>query len=633
MTTRNTTIGRIMLENILPEDVHHILDETELTKTGIQFLMEEVAATHPDSYTEILHKLNRFGSSISSTYGDKASLDLESLIPSPQVRKLQTQIYEGIKDVVRSIDDPLAKKERILEMMENSRAEIEDEILKNFHRTPFGEQAASGLKGGTSAATDIIGGEMLALDSDHDFVPYPLNRGYSEGLTPLQYWLSAQKARSGLIGVKLSTPEAGDLAKQLMEATHRLRITQEHEPREYENIGLPVSIDDPDYEGSIISKGIEGVVGTGAKLTPEVIQELKEHDIDTVLIHSPITSLVENGISRDSIGDATDYRYELGDFAGIIASQALTERLSQAMIGSKHGGTRRSAGLEAFNQLISVPKRFKGRAALAPKSGIISSIEELDDGTHRIKIGGEEELVQPGFEVRVSKGDKVKKGDILSEGLPNPAEMVELFGIGGGRKKFAEIMSNEFSSMGIGHNKRLTEFLARGLINHVEMTERYGGYYPEDIVEVADIVMDWEPEESVEEKVSLANGKYLTRPIAYHLPGTKVDKDMIKELQGLGIDKVEITGEKPPFEPVQRWGRGALSSSSDWMLRLYGSSAKRNLLEAMFTGQTETDVSREISLISQLATTGLPRDIKADETSTLERMTEPLLDVDQLFLE
>ena len=177
----------------------------------------------------------------------------------------------------------------------------------------------------------------------------------------------------------------------------------------------------------------------------------------------------------------------LGDYVGLAASQALSEKLSQGQLSAKHtggvaGADKAVSGFAHINQLIQVPKTFKGGAAHAQLDGKVSSVVDAPQGGKYITIGSEQHYVPHGLDPHVKVGDTVEAGDVISDGIPNPAEIVQHKGIGEGRRYFVGAFGDAYRNSGMSSHRRNVELLARGLIDHVRVTDEFGDHIEDDVV-------------------------------------------------------------------------------------------------------------------------------------------------------
>jgi len=574
---RRTTAGMLLLEEIIPEDLHPILHEGPLTASRIRKLLAALIERH-------------------YRYGGEASMLPSSFELPPGVQAVREKVRKQVQQILsdRSLS-PELQDARLKKVLASGQREIREALLRHQDALgSFGVLLRSGTRGSPEQALDLLAGSLLAFDAEGEPLPIPITRSYSEGLTPTQYWAQAQPIRFGLIGTKLATPQAGDLANQIVEAVSRLRITAPKEPFKY--VGVPVDSQDPDYVGAFLAQDIPTIAKAGAEITPELQRKLKAAKIKRILVYSPIASYAEHGLSQQAAGKLGGEVPSIGAFAAVTAAQSLLEPLSQQSISSKHSGRAAVPGIEEVRFLITVPSTSPYAATIAKVDGTVS----------KIVIGSEEHFVPPDQKLKVKLGDKVEAGDELSEGLPNPAEVARYKGIGEARRRFVNAFSKVLQDIGIKHNKRNIEYIARGLITHVRMKQPLDKWLPDDIVELPAVLKAYKPANAMQVPVQRAEGAYLAEPIAHHTPGTQLKKSMLQELKDLGITQVRVTKEPPPFEPDVRRAYESSQHADDWVQRLHGYYLSRALLDALHTGRAESRPQEPSALAAQLLLRGRP---------------------------
>lgn len=387
-------------------------------------------------------------------------------------------------------------------------------------------------------------------------------------------------------------------SKQLNQVSHRLIVTKEDADQPDENIrGLPVPTDDPDNEGALLAIDTGGYK-RNTILTPKILAHLKAQGLDRILIRSPIVGGNPDGglYSKDVGVRERGGLAPVGDNVGFAAAQALGEQATQAQIGSKHtggvaGAGKSVAGFKTINQLAQVPKTFTGGAAHAQVDGRVNAVYNAPAGGKYILIGNERHFVAAGFEPKVKIGDIVEAGDILSDGLPNPAEIVKHKGIGEGRRYFTDLFKNVYRESGLTAHRRNVELLSRGLINHVILDEEAGDFLPEDIVPYDVFEHTYKPRDGhsvIAAKDSV--NQYLEKPVLHYSIGTKIKPSMIKEFEQFGVKNVITHKEPPPFQPIMIRAMENLLYDSDWMTRQLGSNLKRGLLEAVHRGRKSDEL-------------------------------------------
>jgi len=386
-------------------------------------------------------------------------------------------------------------------------------------------------------------------------------------------------------------------SKQLNQVAHRLIVTgKDYATQPKYLIGLPVDIDDPDNEGALLAHDVGGYK-RNTILTPKVIADIRSKGIKRLLVRSPIVGGPEDGgVYAADLGVREKGTLPpIGDYVGIAAAQALSEPLSQAQLSSRHSGgvagaAKGVSGFKLINQLVQVPKHFKGGAAHSQEDGKVQDVRPAPQGGHYVIINGKQHYVGTGYAVKVKPGDFVEAGDVLSEGIPNPAEIVKHKGIGEGRRYFTEVFRKACQDSGITAHRRNVEILARGLIDHVRLNEEMGHYVPDDTVPYSRLEHFYQPREGYEIlEPNRAKDMYLERPVLHYSIGTKVRPSVIKNLQEFGVQNVVVHKEAPPFQSEMIRGMENLAHDPDWMTRFLGSYLKKNLLAGVHRG----DVSDE----------------------------------------
>jgi hypothetical protein len=404
---------------------------------------------------------------------------------------------------------------------------------------------------------------------------------------------------NGLI-VSNSTADAGYLSKRLSQAAHRLVVTAHDEPAEDDTLrGMPSDTSDEENEGSLLASATGGYP-RNTILTPKILADLRRKKVDRILVRSPIVGGAKDGglLSHDVGVREHGTLAQPGSLVGLTASQALSEPLSQGQLSSKHAGgvagssaLKSVSGFDLINQLVEVPKTFRGGATHSQHDGTVQLIADAPAGGKYIVVDGEKHYVPTGAGLKVKKGDTVEAGDVLSEGIPNPAEIVRHKGVGEGRRYFAHQFREAFRDAGISAHRRNAELMARGLIDHVRLNEEHQSWLPNDVVSYQMLEHQWEPRDGSKElEPRHATGKYLEKPVLHYTVGTKVRPSVQKDLDNFGVKKISVHDEPPPFEPAMIRGSTNLHHDPDWLVKMYGSGLKTNLLHDVHRGATSDEM-------------------------------------------
>lgn len=598
-----TTAGRLWLSNGLPAKYRD--NAARLDSKGVSALLDRVAREDPEDYPKVVKHMLDVGRSVAFrtggyTFGLKAlRRPAAAVLASDQIRTALSALYadprldqeqkrDAAIDVIAKAADGFEKK-------------VYDEALAD--NNPIALQVLSGSRGKPSTLQTLIGGDLLYQDSRGRPIPVPVLRSYAQGLTPAQYFAGAYGARTGVIGTKLMTANAGFLGKQLVGAAHRLvtgsldHDETTHGPDVNAHRGLPVETSDSGSVGSLLARDAGGYK-RNTVITGKILRDLRDQGLDRVLVRSPIASNSHDGsiYGRDLGVRERGGIPAAGDQVGIAAAQAVGEIVSQSSLGSKHGGgvskgvSQGPTGFKLLNLLAQAPKGSPFWAAHAGEDGAVKSVNPSPAGGWVVRVGNSEHHVPPTAELRVKEGDRVEAGDLLSSGLPDPNELVRHLGVGEARRRF---MTEFRKAVGAGATERRNlELVSRGLINHVKMTDQHDDWLPDDVVPYDVIERSWKPrEDAAVRKPQDAVGRYLEAPVMHYSVGTHIKPSVAKELQHFGIESVTAHDKPPPFQPHFVRAMENLQNDPDAFVRHMGSNIQKTTLKAVHRGETSDENS------------------------------------------
>ena len=596
---RSATVGQILVNETLPPEMRDY--DRVLDKKGLRSLMEEVAEKHPERYREISFALNQIGRRGAQESGS-FSFGLQPLKSSKSALETRKKIREKLKRILQNnklsqeqLSDAIVRA--VGTEMQPQQQAIYQEALQG--KNPLALQVASGTRGKVMNLASLLGSDLLYADHRDRPLPIPVLRSYSEGLSPAEYWAGTYGARKGIIATKFATQDAGFLSKQLNQVAHRLMVTgDDYEDEAQRKLlrGVPVNLEDADNEGALLAIDT-GPYKKNTVITPKIRKHLQRLGKKKILVRSPMVGgSASGGVYAKDVG--VRERGTLpgrGEQVGLQAAQALSEPLSQAQLSAKHSGgvageEQAVGGFKYINQLIQVPKKFKGGAAHSTQDGTVQRVEEAPAGGNYVTIDEKPHYVAEGYKLKVKKGDKVEAGDVISEGFPNPALITQYKGVGEGRRYFVDAYRDAMKGAGISAHRRNIELLSRGLINHVRLTDEYGDNVPDDVIPYSTLEHKWKPREGAQSLTpKKAVGKYLERPILHYTIGTKIRPSMVKELEEFNVADVNVHDNPPPFEPEMVRGMYSLQHDPDWMTRMYGSGLKKSLLRGVHRGSTSEE--------------------------------------------
>lgn len=605
-----TTAGQLLVNSVLPPDLRDY--QRTLDKGTLKKVLGELARRHPDRYRDVVKQLGDIGRQAATLSGGN-SFGLVHLRKSRYGRQMAERLARKVAEIVDRDDyqgRKLTDKERnelIVRAVGEVMVEQYDKVFEEAKSSgnPLALQLLGAGRGNKANLASLLSADLLYTDQHDQTLPVPVLHSYSEGLRPHEYWAGTYGARRGVLATKLAVRDAGFLSKQLNQISHRLVVEDDDDPDAPPDTirGLPVSTEDSDNEGALLAQDVTDpktgkvIYKRNTVLTPKILQHLRTIGRSTVLIRSPIVSHAPGGglFARDVGVREYGTLPGRGTNVGLTAAQALSEPISQGQLSAKHSGGVAGqehvvSGFQAINQMIQVPAVFRGGATHTEADGKVERVEPAPQGGHYVVVAGRSYYVPQEQKVLVKPGDDVEAGDVLSTGEPNPAIVVRYKGLGEGRRYFVEAFRKTLERAGTPAHRRNIEILARGLINHVELTDETDDHVPGDVVLYSQLERSWKPREG-HRVVPLrqAAGKYLERPVLHYSIGTPLKPSVIKRLEEFGIREVDVHDEPPPFRPVMVRGMYSLRYDPDPITRMYGSGLKTSLLDAVHRGSVSDE--------------------------------------------
>jgi len=570
------TFGEHLVDDALPTQYK---GRGVFTKGKLHETLVEMAKAHPELYAEAVTKLKRVGDEVATLEG--ISVGLEDIAPDERRNALLTPFVTAFHKA------PAAGREKILLDAQNSML-----AYTKTHPSTMGEMIRSGGRGNAPQLMKMVASPVLARDEKDKIVPWIIPRSYSEGLKPSDAWVAGNEARINAIKSNISVVEPGDLAKILVNNMSDKIVTAvdcgTHN-------GIAMNSTDPHIIDRYLAHAAGGFT-PGTLVTPEVARRLSK--ADSVIVRSPMTCEAAHGICQKCQGlDATGHPHVIGINVGMRAAQAMAEPLTQFSLNAKHGGRidtgkdheKRPEGIKGVRQLLEIPQSFLYKATLAEHDGEVSKIEKAPQGGHYVWLGDSRHYVSPDLNVTAHLGQKVTAGDVLSNGVPKPDEIVKYKGLGTGRKYLVDTMYNVYKDAGADMDKRHLEILARSVLNHVYITdpgEGTHGFMKGDIVNFNRLTAAL-GKDAHSTLLNAAVGETLAKNVLHYTPGTRITQAIRDDLTRRGISSVDVAELPPQIEPIMRAASRTPLLNSDWMQRL----AHRYLKESLMSGAHRGDVS------------------------------------------
>lgn len=582
----------LLVNSVLPPDMQR--DSFDLSAKGVKSLLSELAMTHKDEYADIIDKLKNIGRNL--VYQQGATITLNDLRAPFDRQKVYNEMDDKVKLIKATVRDKKEQK-KLIKQTYQEYSSLLDNLTKQFTSdSPNGLSriVQSGARGNLTQQKAIVTSPSVYVDYKGDTIPIFVRKSFAEGLSLPEYLAGTYGGRAAVIEGKKNTARWGGVGKELANLGTQQVVTS---LKDDSNNFIDLDADDISAYGRVLAKDTSGYP-RGTLIDKNVLAKLRGAGNKTLYVYSPLSTVSEEGIPAEAVGISYNGTLPgMGYQAGITAAQSLGEILAQSSLNAKHfsglskGGAKKNiSGGNYIEQFLQSPENFKDRATVAKVSGTIDEIKPAPQGGSYIYINGEKHYVLPDLSIDVKKGDKVERGDIISDGLADVEDVVKYRGLGSGRRYFARRLRQLFNDSGHYADLKNTEVLARGLINKVRVTDPngIGNYLYGDIADYNAIAANYEPPKSAKDyDITKENieDKYLEQPVLHYTIGTKLTPRMISRMKKAGFTTVKASDIEPPFEPVVvRMREAPMKGSQDWLAKQKSSYLESNLIDSAIRG-------------------------------------------------
>ncbi|MFA5356092.1 MAG: DNA-directed RNA polymerase subunit beta', partial [Candidatus Omnitrophota bacterium] len=381
-----TTVGRIIFNEILPEGFGFV--NAELNKSKVGDIVAECYKRFGHSRTiDLLDAIKRLGFEFATYGGISIGID-DLVIPKTKVDALKEAKAEVSKIKEQYHRGVITEKERynkVIDVWTHTTDKVADLLFKDMHPfNPIFMMADSGARGSRLQVRQLAGMRGLMAKPSGEIIESPITANFKEGLTVLEYFISTHGARKGLADTALKTADAGYLTRRLVDVAQEVIVTDEDCGTLN---GITVSaIIEGDEEVVSLKDRIVGrvaldnivdiitdavIVEAGSEIAEEKADMIEKLGIEKIRIRSVLTCEAGRGCCRKCYGRnlATGRLIEMGEAVGIIAAQSIGEPGTQLTMRTFHiGGTAsrivaqsfvksKNKGIVKYHNLRVVPKQ------------------------------------------------------------------------------------------------------------------------------------------------------------------------------------------------------------------------------------------------------------------------------------
>ena len=463
-----TTVGRALLWNIVPEGLSYDLINRAMVKKAISKVINQCYRAVGLKQTCIFaDQLMYTGYEYSTKSGSSIGVnDFE--IPDAKnelIEKADAEVVEIERQYSAGLVTQGEKYNKVIDIWSRTNEQVAKAMMANLssetviNRDGEEEQqdsfnsvfmyADSGARGSPAQIRQLAGMRGLMAKPDGSIIETPITANFREGLNVLQYFISTHGARKGLADTALKTANSGYLTRRLVDVAQDVVVVEQDCGTERGLLMTPV-IDGGDIIESladrvlgriiaadVVKPGSDEVLVPAGTLVDELwTQKIEEMGIDEILVRSPITCETRYGICSTCYGRdlGRGHQVNMGEAIGVVAAQSIGEPGTQLTMRTFHiGGAASGQAAQDNIQVYSdgtvrlhnmkVVDRADGSLVAVSRSGELSVLDSVGRERERYKV-------PYGAVIKVGDESPVAAGDVVATWDPHTHPIVtEVAGI------------------------------------------------------------------------------------------------------------------------------------------------------------------------------------------------------------
>ncbi len=428
---RNTTLGRVFFNEILPADFpfdNSIQNKKQLKKVLAQIFNRygaEETATTADRMKGLAF---RFATIAAVSTGKDDYLHFDEIGEFIAEGDTKTTL------ISEQYDQGLITEDERYNLTVGAWRSVDGQIttflqdqLKSMD-TSISVMVNSGARGDISnvkLASAMIG---IQVDATNREIELPIRSSFKKGLSSLEAFVATRGARKGLIDTALKTADSGYLTRRLVDVSQDVftvedKIDDDDGYAIYRAESVETMIDFGNrLFGRYTAEEVPGHIAKDQLITREIADAIEaDASIDSIKIQSVLSTKNLRGIPRKSYGIdmATGKLVDNAQPVGVIAAQSVGEPGTQLTLRTFHNSG--VAGGDITQGLPRVEELFEARSpkGQAHVTEVAGNVDVWEDGKKYIVqvtpvAGHVERIPLEGRTITVKSGSNVKVGDVLA---------------------------------------------------------------------------------------------------------------------------------------------------------------------------------------------------------------------------
>lgn len=349
--------GRSLFNMCLPEK-YPVVDE-EINDKKLSSILDDIAMNYPpDDIMRTLDMIKDLGFKMSTKFGYTLSIDD---LYNPKFEKIANSLNENEHD-------------------KNMEKIAKNEFLNELKNKPFYDFVKSGARGNADQLRQMLVCRGYVADAFNRVILKLIRSSYLKGLNESEFFDSSWGTRKGLIDTAHSTSAGGFITRQMIYSTTSVVLGTERDCGTDEFLSIKPKV--LDSEGNVDEPRTKALLksilwryalvdGKLVLITDSNIEDFKNMKI--IKMRSPIYCKTK-GVCHTCYGNL--HKILHSDQIGIIASQSISERITQLILRTfHHSGAAAKSGkddgknksknedivhdMAIVNKILHSPEKYK----------------------------------------------------------------------------------------------------------------------------------------------------------------------------------------------------------------------------------------------------------------------------------
>lgn len=504
----DATAGRLIFNEPIPQDLGFVDRKTNPAELEIMFtcgkkelgkIIDKCIRVHGFGVTSaVLDKIKSLG----FKYSTKGALTVsvsDMVIPDEKYTLISEteKLIESIEKQFKRgfITDDERYRLVIAEWDKTTKA-VTKALQENMEKfNPIQMMAHSGARGSINQIRQLAGMRGLMASTSGKTIEIPIKANFREGLSVLEYFISARGARKGLADTALRTADSGYLTRRLVDVSQDV-IIRENDCGSTEGIWVYNIVDGNQIIEDLVErlpgrypvndiahpKTSKILVKNDTMITEEQAEMIVSLGIEKVQLRSVLACQSRKGVCSKCYGAnlASGDLCSMGESVGIIAAQSIGEPGTQLTMRTFHTGG--VAGSDITQGLPRVEEIFEARrpkrvATLSELTGTVCIEQGKRSTLKNITVTNNETGESHSCELPTSASIKVidkqhiNKGDELCEGALVPSDILRLRSPEHVHAYLIQEVQRVYRQQGVDINDKHIEVIVRQMMRKVKIED------------------------------------------------------------------------------------------------------------------------------------------------------------------